>query len=223
MTCSAEETVTEISDVPCDLEGLTLWGSVLNNDTDNFTVVNDDSTSLESGTTKEIMGVKDETGSGTESSSIICDYKCQLFVLNNQAEERTELDGRGLFALLVVLGEEILPPCLHDKHVVDGNNVDLLDTLALEFCVLVDVTGNLVGTRWGEAVSSAPLGGKGTCDSRGGNGDDDVLAGQLGEVDLLLQGVDLDLNIGYGVSDLDRGSSDEGGESLVGSLSGSGE
>lgn len=66
----------------------------------------------------------------------------------------TELDGRGLLALLLVLGEEILPPCLHDKHVVDGNNVNVLDTLALELLVLLDITRYLVGTRWREAVIS---------------------------------------------------------------------
>ena len=60
-------------------------------------------------------------------------------------------------------------------------------------------------------------------DSRGRNGDDNVLSGQLGEVDLLLQRVDLDVNIGSGITSLDGGGSDEGGESLVGGLSGSSE
>jgi hypothetical protein len=66
----------------------------------------------------------------------------------------TELDGRSLLALLLVLGKKILPPCLHDKHVVDGNNVDVLDTLTLELLVLLDVTRDLVGTRWREATIS---------------------------------------------------------------------
>jgi hypothetical protein len=71
-TCSAEETVTAISDASGQrIEILTLWWGLLNNDTDNLSVVNDDSTSLESGSTKEIMSVKDETGSGTESTSVI--------------------------------------------------------------------------------------------------------------------------------------------------------
>jgi hypothetical protein len=60
-------------------------------------------------------------------------------------------------------------------------------------------------------------------DSRGRNGNDNVLSGQFGKVDLLLQRVDLDVNIGSGITSLDWGGSDEGGESLVGGLSGSGE
>jgi hypothetical protein len=54
--------------------------------------------------------------------------------------------------LLVVLAEELLPPCLHDKHVVDGNNVDLLDTLGLELVVSLDVTRDLVRARGREAA-----------------------------------------------------------------------
>jgi len=60
-------------------------------------------------------------------------------------------------------------------------------------------------------------------DSRGRNGNDDVLSGQLGEVNLLLQRVDLDVNVRGGITSLDGGGSDEGGESLVGGLSGSSE
>ena len=64
--------MTAISDAPDGkIKTLTLWRSLLDNDTDNLSVVNDDSTPLESGSTKEIMSVKDETGSGTESSSVI--------------------------------------------------------------------------------------------------------------------------------------------------------
>lgn len=50
---------------------LTLWWGLLDNDTDNLSVVNNDSTSLESGSTKEIMSVKDESGSGTEGTSVV--------------------------------------------------------------------------------------------------------------------------------------------------------
>jgi len=79
MTCSAEETVTVDQQRPSRVqEKLTLWGSVLNNDTDDLSVVNDDSTSLKSGSTKEIMSVKDETGSGTESTSVVTDYLSAL-------------------------------------------------------------------------------------------------------------------------------------------------
>lgn len=53
---------------------LTLGGRVLDSDTDDLSVVNDDSTSLESGSTEESLGVKDETGSGTESSLVISNY-----------------------------------------------------------------------------------------------------------------------------------------------------
>lgn len=60
-------------------------------------------------------------------------------------------------------------------------------------------------------------------DVRGRNSDDDVLAGQLGEVDLLLKVVDLDVDIGGGITDLDGSGSDEGSESLVGSSGGRGE
>jgi hypothetical protein len=120
-TCSAEETVTAISDASGQrIEILTLWWGLLNNDTDNLSVVNDDSTPPP----ERFEGV------------------------------HTELDGRGLLALLLVLGEEILPPCLHDKHVVDRNNVDILDTLTLELLVLLDITRDLVGTRWREAIIS---------------------------------------------------------------------
>jgi hypothetical protein len=75
-TCSAEETVTTISDTPNQVvKILTLWRGLLDNDTDNLSVVNDDSTSLESGSTKEIMSVKDEAGSGAESTSVVTNYK----------------------------------------------------------------------------------------------------------------------------------------------------
>lgn len=60
-------------------------------------------------------------------------------------------------------------------------------------------------------------------DSRGRNGNDNVLSGQFGKVDLLLQRVDLDVNIGGGITSLDRGGSNEGGESLVCGLSSSSE
>ena len=73
-TCSAEETVTDHQRCnPIETAALTLWRGVLDNDTDNLSVVNDDGTSLESGATKEIMSVKDESGSGTESTSVITD------------------------------------------------------------------------------------------------------------------------------------------------------
>jgi len=79
MTCSAEETVTVDQQPPSRVqEKLTLWGSVLNNDTDDLSVVNDDSTSLKSGSTKEIVSIKDETGSGTESTSVVTDYLSAL-------------------------------------------------------------------------------------------------------------------------------------------------
>jgi hypothetical protein len=67
--------VTTISDAPDQkIPILTLWWGLLDNDTDNLSVVNDDSTSLESGSTKEIMSVKDEAGSGTESTSVVSNY-----------------------------------------------------------------------------------------------------------------------------------------------------
>jgi hypothetical protein len=81
-TCSAEETVTAISDAPDEkIKTLTLWRSLLDNDTDNLSVVNDDSTSLESGSTKEIMSVKDEAGSGTESTSVISDCSISAILI----------------------------------------------------------------------------------------------------------------------------------------------
>jgi hypothetical protein len=49
----------------------TLRGRVLDSDTDDLSVVDDDSTSLESGSTEESLGIKDETDSGTESSLVI--------------------------------------------------------------------------------------------------------------------------------------------------------
>jgi hypothetical protein len=57
---------------------------------------------------------------------------------------------------------------------------------------------------------------------RSGNKNNDVLAGQLGEVELLLHVVDLDLDVGDGITSLDGGCGNEGGESLVGGLSSSG-
>jgi len=58
---------------PIEVGALTLWRGLLNNDTDDLSVVNDDGTSLESGSTEEIVSVKDKAGSGTESTSVITD------------------------------------------------------------------------------------------------------------------------------------------------------
>lgn len=54
--------------------GLTLWGSVLDGDVDDLAVLGDDGTSLESGTAKEGLGVKDESGSGTKGALVVSDY-----------------------------------------------------------------------------------------------------------------------------------------------------
>jgi hypothetical protein len=56
-------------------------------------------------------------------------------------------------ALLAVLAQQLLPPSLHDEHVVNGDDVNLLDTLGLVLVVLLDVARDLVGTSWGEAGS----------------------------------------------------------------------
>jgi hypothetical protein len=74
--------------------------------------------------------------------------------LLNEKKGHTELDGRLLLALLAVLREQLLPPSLHDKHVVDRHNVNVLDTLGLELVVSLDVSRNLVRAGGGEAVSS---------------------------------------------------------------------
>ena len=60
----------------------------------------------------------------------------------------------------------------------------------------------------------------GTGYARSWDQNENVLAGQLGQVDLLLHVVDLDLDIGDRVSDLEWCGSGEGGESLVSSLNG---
>lgn len=59
-------------------------------------------------------------------------------------------------------------------------------------------------------------------DIRSGDNNDHVLAGQLGKVELLLHVVDLDLDIGDGITGLDGRGSDQRGKSLVGGLGSSG-
>ena len=59
--------------------------------------------------------------------------------------------------LLAVLREQLLPPSLHDKHVVDGDNIDVLDTLRLELVVSLEVTRDLVRACGGEAASSVEV------------------------------------------------------------------
>jgi hypothetical protein len=75
MTWSACETVTEHSAriQAKNRNRPTLRGRVLDGDADDLAVVNDDSTSLEPGSTKECLGVKDESDGGTESSLVISD------------------------------------------------------------------------------------------------------------------------------------------------------
>lgn len=58
-------------------------------------------------------------------------------------------------------------------------------------------------------------------DSRSWDEDEDVLPGQLGEVDLLLHVVDLDLDIRDGVTDFEGRGRSQRGEGLVGGLGGS--
>lgn len=66
----------------------------------------------------------------------------------------TELDGGLLLTLLAVFREQLLPPSLHDKHVVDGDDIDVLDTLGLELVVSLEVTRDLVRACGGEATWS---------------------------------------------------------------------
>lgn len=72
-------------------------------------------------------------------------------------------------------------------------------------------------------ISHDPKPGPSFIDSRSGDENDNVLSGQLGKVELLLHVVDLDLDIWDGITSLQRRSSGERGESLVGGLCGSGE
>ena len=58
-------------------------------------------------------------------------------------------------------------------------------------------------------------------DVRSGDQHKDVLASQLGQVDLFLHVVDLDLDVGDGIADFERGGRGQIGESLVGRLGGS--
>ena len=48
--------------------------------------------------------------------------------------------------LLSVLAQQLLPPSLHDKHVVDCDDVDFVDTLGLVLVVLLDIARDLVRT-----------------------------------------------------------------------------
>jgi len=114
---------------------------------------------------------------------------------------RSESPGRTKDDLGVIafgLADEVLLPSLHDKDVVDGQDVNVLDALGGEFGVSRDVLGDLLresherdmvvrvslrgritmgatrasGRRWTNDLTAARA-------ESGGNDDDDVLAGQL--------------------------------------------
>ena len=78
-------------------------------------------------------------------------YQCMLLGYDGKL---TKLDGGRLLALLAVFAQQLLPPSLHDKHVVDGNDVDVVDALGLELVVSLDVRRDLVRARGGEAVGA---------------------------------------------------------------------
>ena len=65
----------------------------------------------------------------------------------------TELDIRTLFSCLL---EHLLAPRLNHEHVVNGDDVNVLDALGFVLVVVVDVCGNLRGAGGGEP-------GRGSC------------------------------------------------------------
>jgi hypothetical protein len=42
---------------------------------------------------------------------------------------------------------ELLLPCLHNEHIVDGDDVDVLNTFLGELGVVTDVAGDVRGAR----------------------------------------------------------------------------
>jgi len=80
MTWSACETVTwdQQHTKQSRKRALTLRRRVLDGDGDDLAVVNDDSRSLESGSTQKGLSIKDKSDGGTESSLVITDWVVRI-------------------------------------------------------------------------------------------------------------------------------------------------
>ena len=116
----------------------------------------------------------------------------------------TKLDTDVLAFLSGVRGNLGLPS-IHDEHVVDGNDVNVFNTFALELVVLLNVSGDLRRTGRGEG-------------SRDKN--ENVLAGQSSKVDLVFKIVDPDFDRRDSIPGLDLGRRDERSEDVVGRVGG---
>lgn len=151
---------------------LDVGSGLLNKQLRDGVVVDDGDVSLTPGIAQQTSGVKAQTNGIGEGTSVI-----------------------GQEVNVGLLGLQLLLPCLSGKGVVDGNDVDVLDTLARELVVAAHVAGHV--RRAGGSEGS-------------GNTNDQVLAGELAQVDSsLLRVVLLD-----GVARRDGGSLLDGRDSL---------
>lgn len=87
------------------------------------TALDDESVSLRAVVAEQSSGVKALTDSLGKSTSVV--------------SKEVNVGGRG--------AAELLLPSIDGELVIDGNNVDVLDTLGLEFLGLLNVAGNLRG------------------------------------------------------------------------------
>jgi hypothetical protein len=103
---------------------LNVGGLLLNKDVLHDTVVHDDHVALAPLVAEQTFCIEKHANLGSEGGSVVGE----------------EVDVRGGSV-------QLLLPGLSDKGIVDGNDVDVLDTLGLECLVLFDVAGNVVRAR----------------------------------------------------------------------------
>lgn len=109
----------------------------------------------------------------------------------------TKLDLRRLVRV------QFLAPGVHAEHVVDGEDVDVLDALGGELVVSLNVPGDLLNSRNRQRLlgpfttAARPTHRLGT-DRRKRSGDknDHILPLHLAKVELLIRGIDLDVDVG---------------------------
>jgi len=97
-----------------------LAGVGLDSDALDLVIFSDDDIAFGAGSTEDGGSIERETDGLREGSGVVSD----------------EVN-------LGAFGSEGLLPCFCDENIVDGEDVNFVDTLGLELLVVVDVTGNL--------------------------------------------------------------------------------
>lgn len=103
---------------------------------------------------------------------MVAQQPTRIKIETRSLRERTSVVGEEVHKWVV--GIQLLLPGLGGEGIVDSDDVDALDALGRELVGLLDVAGDLRGAGWGEGA---------------GDADDDVGAGEGGEVDGAFLGV----------------------------------